>query len=130
MPTAEEKIVEGLEGFAGIVEGGTKAMADAVKDIRNGTDLWPWYWINDGEKCYAFATVEAFPATEGDQYPEPGTELIPIMDDVRLFVGENGTKMIVENTIATSEQQNGDVICRFIALAHANLVKPLETCPE
>lgn len=99
-------------------------LEQAIQDMRNHTDLWPWYWLSYGEKCYAFATVEAFPATEGDPFPEPGTELQPDMENERLWVGENGTKMIINDRIAEIERQNGDTICKFLALAHAKLVEP------
>jgi len=99
------------------------AIGRAIEAVRNHTDLWPWYWLSYGEKCYAFACVEAFPVNESDPYPLPGTELIADGDD---WVGENGTKMLTGDTIAQIERQNGDTICQFIALAHARLVKPLE----
>jgi len=98
-------------------------LEQAIREMRNHTDLWPWYWLSYGEKCYAFATVEAFPAVEGDPFPEPGTELRP--DTEGEWIGENGTKMIINETIAEIERQNGDTICRFLATAHARLVKPV-----
>jgi hypothetical protein len=38
-----------------------------------------------------------------------------------------GTKMIINETIAEIERQNGDTICQFLATAHARLVRPMET---
>ena len=101
-----------------------KPLETVIGDIRNRTDLWPWYWLSYGEKCYAFATVEAFPANEGDPYPAPGSELRSDAD-TDSWVGENGTRMLIENRIAEIERQNGDAICSFIAKAHAHLVEPL-----
>lgn len=95
-------------------------MENHIKKMKDHTDLWPWYWYAYGEKCYAFATVEAYPAKEGDPFPEPGSQLI--MDDGDCWVGDNGVKMIIEAEIANIEQQNGDTICSFIATAHAHLI--------
>ena len=102
-----------------------KALKAAVCEIRQYTDLWPWYWLSYGEKCYAFATVEAFPENDADEFPKPGSELVADPDNGRLWIGENGTRMIVESHVAEIERQNGDTICKFIAMAHAKLVKPL-----
>lgn len=99
-------------------------MKEIIEDIRRTTDLWPWYWLSYGEKCYAFATVEAFPAIEGDPFPKPGSELMADFDNERLWIGENGTKMLIGDQIAAIERQNGDTICKFIAMAHSKLVKP------
>lgn len=97
----------------------------AIEDVRNRTDCWPWYWIAYGEKCYAFACVEAYPAEESDPYPRPGSQLgFDGESDGRLLIGENGTKMIVEREIASIEHQCGDAVCKFIAESHAALVKP------
>lgn len=95
-------------------------MNKIIEDIKRHTDLWPWYWLSYGEKEYAFATVEAYPANTNDPYPEPGTELT-MNDDLKWF-GENGTEMTIEQDIANIEQQNGDVICEFIAKAHSYFI--------
>lgn len=97
----------------------------AITDIKNHTDCWPWYRVAYGEKCYAFATVEAYPDDEAKPFPRPGSQLgLDPEGDGRFLMGENGTRMIVERTIANIEHQCGDAICRFIAEAHAELVKP------
>jgi len=98
-----------------------KELKKCIEKMKNETDLWPWYWYSYGEKCYGFSTVEAYPQNVEDPFPEFGTELIRD-EDGDLF-GENGTKMYIESEVACIEQQNGDTICSFIALAHANLVK-------
>ena len=74
-----------------------------IKGIINHTDLWPWYWLSYGEKCYAFATVQAFPLREEDEYPEPGSELIQCDDSDGSdgWMGKNGTPMLIESWIAT-----------------------------
>ena len=100
-------------------------MEKHIKDMRNHTDLWPWYWMSYGEKCYAFATVEAYPVNEGDPVPKPGTELS--MNSDGQWIGENDTEMIIESEIASIESQNGDVICRFIAAAHAHFLSEYMT---
>lgn len=104
----------------------TITMKKAIDDIRNHTNLWPWYWLSYGEKCYAFATVEASPLNDNDPFPKPGSELQADLINNRLWIGENGTKMLIENNIAEIKCQNGDTICRFIAMAHAKLIKPLK----
>ena len=103
-------------------------MKNLIEAMCNQTDLYPWYWLSYGEKCYAFAVVEAYPATYGEKYPEPGTHLEPNEDDNTLWVGENGVNVIIESEIANIEAQNGDTICRFIAGAHSLLMR--EYLPE
>jgi hypothetical protein len=95
-------------------------MEKLIEEIKMCTDLFPWYWYSYGEKCYAFAIVEAFPEKDGDKYPDPGSELT--MNDNGDWVGENGVKMIIESVITSIEHQNGDTICHFIAAAHAKLL--------
>jgi len=97
-------------------------MEKFIEAMCNQTDLLPWYWYSYGEKCYAFATVEAFPVNEGDEYPKPGTQLQPHETDSNLWIGENGVSMFIESEIANIESQNGDTICSFIAMAHAQLM--------
>ena len=99
-------------------------LRDAVDNLRAVTEGWPWYWLSYGEKCYVFAVVEAHPADDDAPWPRPGSQLRVHQPEDRLFSGENGTPMIVEQQIATIEQQSGDAICRFIAEAHAALFKP------
>ena len=94
----------------------------AVDELSNNTDGWPWYWLAYGDKCYAFAVVEAYPAREGDPFPRPGSRL-SATDDTSIWLGENGTKMSTGQWVTESDSQNGDVICEFIALAYAKLAK-------
>jgi len=97
----------------------------AIEILKNRTDGFPWYWLSYGEKCYAFAVVEAFPIIIGEQYPTPGSRLYPDMNDPAIWIGENGVKIYIHEWICTVERQNGDIICQFIAMAHAELLKDL-----
>lgn len=96
-------------------------MREIIEKMASHTDCWPWYWVSYGEKCYAFATVEAYPLNESDPIPEPGSELE--MDERGNWIGNNNVEMIIETEIATIEKQNGNIICQFIAGAHAKLMK-------
>ena len=100
-------------------------MEKHIEEMEKYTDLVPWYWRVVGEKCYAFDVVEAFPVRESDPIPEPGSqlELGESDSDKIIWVGENGTHMIIEGYIAGIDRQNGDTICCFIAAAHAHLLK-------
>ena len=40
-----------------------------------------------------------------------------------IWVGENGTLMLIDGYIAESESQNGSVVCRFIAGCHAHFLR-------
>jgi hypothetical protein len=104
-------------------------MQKLAEDMMNHTELNPWYWISYGEKCYAFAVVAAFPLIESDPYPTFGTQLSPDENDTKVWIGDNGTKMLIDETIANIEQQNGDTICKFIAAAHAHFMgKTMQDC--
>jgi len=105
-------------------------MKKHIQEMENNTDLWPWYWRAVGEKCYAFDVVEAFPMCESDPVPKPGSKLELSEDDNDgiVWVGENGTNMIINGYIAGIEQQNGDTICSFIAAAHAHLLINVSEC--
>ena len=94
-----------------------------LNDLCNHTDLNPWYWLSYGEKCYAFAVVEAYPEKMDQPFPTPGSELIPDNGNPGAWVGENGVAMIIDTRIADIEQQNGGVICKFIAAAHYHFIK-------
>lgn len=94
-------------------------LAAAFRELMNHTDGWNWYWLSYGEKCYAFATVTAFPVKDGVQSPPSGGRLEPHESKERVWVAEDGTEMYVDDWIANVEKQNGDVICRFIACAYA-----------
>ena len=96
-------------------------MKKYIEEMKNHTDLNPWYWISYGNGEYAFAVVEAITLNENDPIPPPGSELI--MEDDGDWCGENGSKMIIESNISSIERQNGDAICRFIAAAHAHFLK-------
>jgi len=97
------------------------SLREAIERVKNRTDGWPWYWLSYGEKCYAFAVVEAFPVDEGDDAPHGGTRLTPHEDDAHLWVGENGTLMLMGENMASIEEQYGDAVCAFIAQAHTAL---------
>lgn len=92
----------------------------AWRELEQSTDGWDWYWLSYGEKCYAFATVTAFPLNEDECAPPAGTMLSQHPEDPQVWVGENGTEMLIDQWIANIEQQNGDVICSFIAQAFAD----------
>ena len=98
-------------------------MDEFIKDMCDYTDLWPWYWLSYGEKCYAFATVAAYPIRDKDPFPKYGSQLFPDHGCAGGWVGENGVGMIIDSEIASIERQNGDVICRFIANVYANVMR-------
>jgi hypothetical protein len=99
----------------------TDQLLAAIKDMKDHTDLYPWYWLSYGEKCYAFAVVAAYPLKEGDKYPRPGTEL-EYTDDDNVCIGENEVLMLIDSEITYIERQEGQTICQFIAAAHAELL--------
>ena len=101
---------------------GGKILSKSIEKMKSETDEFPWYWLSYGEKCYAFATVAAVPVDDGATIPTPGTELLPHPEEEQVWIGENGTAMIVESNIANIERQNGDTICEFIAIAHSELM--------
>lgn len=84
------------------------------------TDGWNWYWLSYGEKCYAFAVVTAFPFDDDAPSPPAGGRLELHQTKENVWVAEDGTEMLVDDWIASIEQQNGDVICQFIAQAFAD----------
>lgn len=96
-----------------------KKLKAAWEEMQCQTDGWNWYWMSYGEKCYAFATVTAFLVADEGQLPPSGTRL-EMGDREREWIAEDGSRMIIDEQIAAIEQQNGDVICKFIALAYAN----------
>jgi len=100
-------------------------MKKLIEDMKNYTDLNPWYWRSIGEKEYAFDVVKAFPLRECDAIPKPGSQLYidEDKDGNIIWVGENGTPMLIDGYIAESESQNGCVVCRFIAGCHAHFLK-------
>lgn len=98
-----------------------KKIEKSIQGMINHTDCWPWYWIAYGEKCYAFAVVEAYQKNEKDTLPEPGSQLE--LNENSNWCGDNGTEMIIEYEIANIERQNGDTICSFIAISHAHFLK-------
>ena len=93
-----------------------------IEDMANHTDCWPWYWLSYGEKCYAFAVVEAYPVDEHATFPKPGSQLIQDLDGNWCGVEGSTSEMIIDSTIAEIEEQRGDTVCKFIASAHANLM--------
>jgi len=96
-----------------------KDFDNILKDMQKYTDMFPWYWISYGEKCYAFATIEAMPLKDEDPFPNPGTQLKTHPTKPMVWIGINGTEMYIYSTITNVEKQNGDTICEFIALSHA-----------
>ncbi len=32
-------------------------LREAIEDIEQHTDGWPWYWFSCGEKCYVFVVA-------------------------------------------------------------------------
>ena len=94
-------------------------MDKQIEDMKKYTDLIPWYWIAYGEKCYAFAVVEAFQINEDDPLPDPGS-MLELGDDG--WIGKNGTRMMINAYISDIESQNGGAICAFIAAAHAHFL--------
>ncbi len=120
---SDEAEKEFYDAIAGLRQPATE-LQTAIDDVDRCTDGWPWYWLSYGEKCYAFAVVSAFPEEDGDPIPRPGSRLDPHPTEEQTWVGINGTSMLIDQQIASIEQQNGDAICRFIAMAHAELVKP------
>jgi hypothetical protein len=101
------------------LEGERERLRRAFVEMENHTDGHSWYWLSYGEKCYAFAVAAAFPFNEQDEYPPAGTYLTPHETDEQLWVAENGVEMMTDESIASIERQNGDVICKFIAQAYA-----------
>ena len=93
-----------------------------IEAMKNHTDLNPWFWLSYGEKCYAFAVVAAFQVDEKAPMPKYGTKLDPHESKNRIWIGENGTEMMIDEEITSIEQQNGDTICSFIAAAHAHFL--------
>jgi hypothetical protein len=106
---------------SGLVE--PVVMRRLVEDMNSYTDCMPWYWIAYGDKCYAFAVVEAIQMNEDDPLPTPGTklEMHPELD--KQWIGENGTLMFINSFIADIEDQNGGTVCHFIAASHAHFMK-------
>ena len=108
---------------------GERNDAPEIRGMINHTDLIPWYWLSYGGKRYAFSVVEAFPMHENEECPEPGSELIyshhklynGVVHDI--WKGKNGVAVIINRVIADIEEQSGDVICKFIAEAHAYHLK-------
>lgn len=97
------------------------AMAAATKafaEMNDHVDGWNWYWLSYGEKCYAYAVVTAFPFKDGVPSPPAGSFLTPHETKDRMWVADDGTEMMVDQEIAAIEQQNGAVICEFIAKAY------------
>lgn len=104
----------------------TQTLDEAIENIREHTDLNPWYWLSGGEKDYVFACVSAFPLDASAKIPKGGTQLVPHLTKKNIWIAEDGTEMIIDESIATIERQNGDVICQFISIAHTELVKTRE----
>ena len=98
--------------------------ADELKpywdELKRRTDGHNWYWLSYGETCYAFAVVTAFPIEKDGASPPAGGRLDRSMDEARVWLSEDGTRMLTDDWIANVEQQNGDCVCKFIAQAFAD----------
>lgn len=97
-------------------------LAAEEAEIRAGSEDWPWYWLDAGEKCYFYAVVAAFPADDDAELPKPGTELVPNPEGETDWMGRNGTEMLIGNWILSSEIQIGNAVCSWIAMSHAKHV--------
>lgn len=86
-------------------------------DLSSGTDGNNWYWLEYGEKCYAYAVVSAITENERDEKrtPPPGTKLEPTESGGWVWKGLAGVRMVSDENITFIERQDGGVICRFIA---------------
>jgi len=115
----QKRLSEMIQDYAYSIDNALDERPDIQGMIKH-TDLFPWYWISYGEKCYAFEVVEAFPANENDRYPKPGTQLY--YNDECKVQDEDGVEMMVNKSITTIEEQCGDVVCKFIAEAHTYLL--------
>lgn len=98
-------------------------MIESIDELEKFTDLHPWYWVADGEKEYFFAVVSAFPLNDGEPYPEPGGMLVPHEEIEHAWMAEDGRAMIMHEQIAEQNNQSGDSVCKFIALAHATFMR-------
>jgi hypothetical protein len=96
-----------------------KSLEDAFREMTDSLDGHNWYWLSYGEKCYAFATVTAFPLNDDCSSPPSGGRLDPHPEKDRAWIAEDGTEMLVDEEIAAIEDQHGDVVCRFLAAAYA-----------
>jgi hypothetical protein len=92
-------------------------------NILNHTDLWNWYCISYGEKCYAFAVVSAYPVNDYDHYPKGGGWLESHPEKENVWLSKDGVEMYIDEFIVTREEQNGDIICQFIAEAYTYIFK-------
>jgi hypothetical protein len=91
------------------------------QSILNHTDLWNWYWLSYGEKCYAFAVVSAYPVDSNIKSPDGGQELFPHSEKENVWTTKDNIEMYVDEFIVTREEQNGDTICMFIAEVYTNI---------
>jgi len=99
-------------------------MNDIIERMKTETDNYPWYWYSYGEKCYGFAVVSAIPAdSKFDRLAkeESGTKLKQIPGSDKWFT-DSGIEMCIVDGIAQIENQQGDIICQFIAEAYAELI--------
>lgn len=101
-----------------------------LADLESSQDF-PWYWISYGEKCYAYATVAAFPERDDDEDKlVPACELVPHQTKDRVWVASDGTPMLVEDEIASNERQSGRAVCGFIAHSREDIQFLLDTIYE
>jgi hypothetical protein len=84
-------------------------------EVAHVGDGGPWAWLSYGEKCYAFAVVEAFHVD--DDTPATG-RLRPHPEKERTCVDASGRECMILNWICDREEQDGGKFCRFVAGMH------------
>lgn len=109
----------------------SKNLKNIIQDMQDYTDMFPWYWYSYGEKCYAFAVVSAVAKNEEEDElaeREAGCQLLnynPKSDEPAewdKWFTPSGIEMCIMDGIVNNEDQNGSIICKFVAEAHAELV--------
>ena len=98
-------------------------LQQAFEEMNRNLDGWNWYWLSYGEKCYAFAVVTAYPLDDDGPSAPAGCRLEPHPDKQKVWVGPAGEEMEVDQWLMEVEEQSGDNICEFVALAYAHCCK-------
>lgn len=93
-------------------------LKDAFRRMQDQSDGFNWYWLSYGEKCYAYAVVEAVPWDEDATEPPSGGMLKPHPDKDDAWLAEDGTEMMIMEYVVTCEQPRGGAVCEFIAAAY------------
>jgi hypothetical protein len=90
-----------------------------VAELDSDSDCQTWAWFSYGEKCYAYAVVQAVPLDEDDDTPVVG-RLEPHPEDAMVWVDESGRKCITLEPVFNAEHQNGGIECEVaVALRNA-----------